>query len=373
MLRANSPLSLSVSNDTGNQFAQAAWVRARSAPAPTDSPTKRAPKSGKASKKNTTLAGMTLLPEDFEPQINHVICGRGKKSYGHKGNQRFLAIVRRRVQDYADAATKHQKSDIVQAVVEEIEANGTGGFIRLDAKTGRYSVAEDGAGREKTSQALRDGLDNKYKSSKAIKRHNRKEKRLAKQSVHGGAQRRASTGSNSTTSTATKEFIKRTVSRNKDDAPKNRSNPKFDMSLNFLQHMPALSVPPFQPQPQWPVLPASAPSHVIKPCCGKRRAVSLDLSSSSCCDNFKLRSLSGNLEQYVSTERMLDFITTHNYAAAIEQDDTERTEEEDFDFEPLPLDQAEQPVTLEELEPLPITAQQVDALEGMEPFDLNIF
>lgn len=372
MLRANSPLSLSVSTDISNQFAQAAtpWVRARSAPAPAGSPSK---KPSKASKKNTTLAAQTLLPEDFEPKINHVICGRGKKSYGHTGNQRFLAIVRRRVQDYADAATKHQKSDIVQSVVEEIEASGTGGFIRLDAKTGRYSVAEDGAGREKTSQALRDGLDNKYKSSKAIKRHNRKEKRLAKQTIHGAVERRASTGSSSTTGTTTKQLMKRTVSRNKDDAPRINSNTTFDMSMNYLKNMPSLSIPQFQPLQQQPVLPVGAPSHVIQPCCGRKRAVSLDLGNSSCCgDSFKLRSLSGNLEQYVSTERMMDFITTHNYAAAIEQDDTERTEDE-FDFEPLPLDQAEQHLALEELEPLPITAQQVDALEGMEPFDLNIF
>lgn len=121
-------------------------------------------------------------PPDFVPTVHHVICGRGKKSYGHCGNKNFLAIVSRHIDEYSLATTKQEKSDIVQSIVDGLEAKG--GFVRLDAKTGLYFQAEEGAGREKTSQALRDCLNHKYKSSKDIKRKNRKEKRLAKQAVY---------------------------------------------------------------------------------------------------------------------------------------------------------------------------------------------
>ncbi|CAB9525334.1 expressed unknown protein [Seminavis robusta] len=122
------------------------------------------------------------FPSNFVPTINHVICGRGKKSYGHIGNKHFLKLVALHMDAYAEATNKQEKSDIVQAVVDEMEARG--GFIRLDPQTGCYYQAEEGAGREKTSQALRDGLNHKYKSSKDIKRKNRKQKRLARQAIH---------------------------------------------------------------------------------------------------------------------------------------------------------------------------------------------
>lgn len=134
------------------------------------------------STKSSNGSDRVPYPEGFVPTIHHVICGRGKKSYGHCGNKNFLTIVAQHIDEYAAANTKQEKSDIVQSIVDILEAKG--GFIRQDTKTGLYYKAEDGAGREKTSQALRDCLNHKYKSSKDIKRKNRKQKRLAKQAVH---------------------------------------------------------------------------------------------------------------------------------------------------------------------------------------------
>jgi len=127
-------------------------------------------------------AKMLPLPRTFIPTIHHVICGRGKKCYGHIGNKHFLSLATSYVEAYEHAKSKQAKSSIVQAVVDEV--NIKGGFVRLETKTGRYFVAEDQEGREKTSQALRDFLKDKYKSSKDIKRKNRKQKRLAKQAIH---------------------------------------------------------------------------------------------------------------------------------------------------------------------------------------------
>ncbi|CAB9529066.1 Nitrilase family, member 2 [Seminavis robusta] len=132
--------------------------------------------------------------DDFVPSKNFVICGRGKKSYGHVGNQYFLHVVAGRINDYARADTKQAKSEIVQKIVREIDEKG--GFIRQDEATGQFYRAEDGAGREKTSQALRDCLKHKYKSSKDIKKTNRKAKRMARRLSN--KERRGSMGSTGT-------------------------------------------------------------------------------------------------------------------------------------------------------------------------------
>jgi hypothetical protein len=118
-----------------------------------------------------------VFPEGFCPGIHHVICGRGKRSYGHFGNKNFATeTVASYMEDYSFAKTKLEKSAIVQAIVNQVEANG--GFIRYDTQLRRYVRAEDNIGREKTSQSLRDCLKNKYKSSKDIKRENRIKKRI---------------------------------------------------------------------------------------------------------------------------------------------------------------------------------------------------
>ncbi|CAB9525333.1 hypothetical protein SEMRO_1663_G289430.1 [Seminavis robusta] len=125
------------------------------------------------------VSNKIVFPDDFCPGINFVVCGRGKRSYGHYGNKHFAKeIVSRHIQEYSFAKTKQEKSAIVQTIVNEVES--VGGFIRYDSKLRRYVRAEDNIGREKTSQALRDCIQSKYKSSKDIKRETRKQKRLAR-------------------------------------------------------------------------------------------------------------------------------------------------------------------------------------------------
>lgn len=138
------------------------------------------------------MSDRNYLPEEFEPSKYHVICGRGKKSYGHVGNQWFLTVVSSRINDYAKADTKQEKSEIVHKLVAEIR--DAGGFIRQDEQTGRYFRVAEGEGRDKVSQALRDALKHKYKSSKDVKRTNRKAKRMATRQ-HSMGSRRGSMGS----------------------------------------------------------------------------------------------------------------------------------------------------------------------------------
>lgn len=189
--------------------------------------------------KKDSDAARIPYPPDFVPTIHHVICGRGKKSYGHCGNKNFLAIVAHHIDEYSLATTKQEKSDIVQSIVDGLEAKG--GFVRLDAKTGLYFQAEEGAGREKTSQALRDCLNHKYKSSKDIKRKNRKEKRLAKQAVHEDvAEKRATDKKTKSKSTKTTEPKK---TEDKAEEKKSVTPPPSPLIMDEVP-----SLPPLEPE-----------------------------------------------------------------------------------------------------------------------------
>lgn len=116
----------------------------------------------------------TMLPNDFIPGINHVVIGRGKKSYNHVGNVQFRAIVASKLNDYKEANTKIAKSIILANVVEQVHASG--GFIKeCPSTSGRWMTAGSFLAREKTSQTFRDILSDGYKSSKSSKKKRRQE------------------------------------------------------------------------------------------------------------------------------------------------------------------------------------------------------
>jgi hypothetical protein len=76
--------------------------------------------------------------------------------------------------------TKLEKSYILSDVVEKVRANsGVGGFVKKD-KEGRWYEVGDFLAREKTSQAFRDVLHDKYKSSNTSKKKRRQEEQAEK-------------------------------------------------------------------------------------------------------------------------------------------------------------------------------------------------
>lgn len=118
---------------------------------------------------------MTLLPEDFQPTEDDVICGRGKKCYAHIGNDRFRQRVTGMLDDYRKAKSKLDKSKVLSDVVEQVRANSPrGGFVKQDSK-GRWFEVGDFLAREKTSQAFRDALHENYKSSNVSKKKRRQQ------------------------------------------------------------------------------------------------------------------------------------------------------------------------------------------------------
>ena len=99
--------------------------------------------------KNTEV--MNDLGPTFQPGPCDVICARGKSAFQHEGNQRFRAIIEQRMEQYASAGNKFEKSVIVSQVVDEIrQASPQGGFVRSDK--GRWYEVGDHIAREKVGQ-----------------------------------------------------------------------------------------------------------------------------------------------------------------------------------------------------------------------------
>lgn len=119
---------------------------------------------------NTKKSTFRKLPTGYQPGRFDVLCGRGRKCFYHVGNEHFRDVVKSMIPDYTSASTKKEKGFILSMIVQSIRNKaGIGGFIKQDDNGNWYEVGNHLA-REKVSQAFRDALSHKYKSSTAYKK-----------------------------------------------------------------------------------------------------------------------------------------------------------------------------------------------------------
>ena len=120
---------------------------------------------------------MQTLPITFIPGPSNVICGRGKKTNSHSGNQFYQNLIRNTIPQYCQAISKHEKTMLVSDILMTIKTNGPdSGFIKkkqTDDGCCCYYHVSDQFAREKIGQNLRDYLSNKYRSSTKAKRKRR--------------------------------------------------------------------------------------------------------------------------------------------------------------------------------------------------------
>jgi hypothetical protein len=84
------------------------------------------------------------LPVGYVPGDGDVICGRGKECIDHIGNIKFRALVEGKLDRYASATNKNEKSVIIMETVNEVRGNRNfGGFVRKDLLTGSFFEAGD--------------------------------------------------------------------------------------------------------------------------------------------------------------------------------------------------------------------------------------
>jgi hypothetical protein len=92
-----------------------------------------------------------------EPQENDVLLGRGGGTNNHSGNVAFRSIVARHQAEYLQAKKK-DKVTIARRIVGLVHKNG-GKFLRKNTTSGEWEEVAEKKATEKTSQALREGLD----------------------------------------------------------------------------------------------------------------------------------------------------------------------------------------------------------------------
>jgi hypothetical protein len=115
---------------------------------------------------STSRTGRSQLGVDFQPSDSSVICGRGKASYDHTGNNRLRLLASKFVEDYSQASRKLEKSAIVAYIVAVVRQDG-GCFCKREK--GAWFEVGDYHAREKVSALFRDKLHTRYLSSSKVK------------------------------------------------------------------------------------------------------------------------------------------------------------------------------------------------------------
>ena len=132
--------------------------------------------------KRATSDDMKQLPEIFHPGEHDVICARGRRAFFHSGNAHFRTLIENRLAEYNTARSKIEKSYILDEVVTEVRTlSPSGGFVKKCNESRRWYEVGDFLSREKTSQAFRDALHDKYKSSNESKKSRRRDSRKRKE------------------------------------------------------------------------------------------------------------------------------------------------------------------------------------------------
>jgi hypothetical protein len=124
---------------------------------------------------SSELVAGPLLPADYQPTEDDVLCGRGFKRW--TGNQRYRATVNSKVEEYAAAKCKSEKSWILVGIVASVREKNNptpGRFLRKCPETDRWYDVGDFLAKEKTSQYFRDALHDQYRSSGPSKYKRRK-------------------------------------------------------------------------------------------------------------------------------------------------------------------------------------------------------
>merc|ERR1712224_555958 len=96
-----------------------------------------------------------MLPEDYAPAVNDILCGRGNVFSSHQGNRFFVQIIRDNLQEYMEAKSRPEKIQVVDDILRKIRVSGAR-FAKLDSKTQRWYELNDVQAHQKIGHAIRD-------------------------------------------------------------------------------------------------------------------------------------------------------------------------------------------------------------------------
>jgi hypothetical protein len=102
-------------------------------------------------------SSLIMLPVNFKPSDNDVLCGRGNVYSSHYGNQFFGKVIRANISVYKEAISRPDKIKVVDGILGEIRDNGAR-FRKVDAQTERWYELSDVQAHQKIGHAIRDTI-----------------------------------------------------------------------------------------------------------------------------------------------------------------------------------------------------------------------
>jgi len=108
-------------------------------------------------KKDSRSSSLNMLPVDFEPSNNDVLCGRGNVYSNHYGNQFFGKVIRENITVYKEAKSRPDKIKVVDGILGKIRDNGAR-FTKVDTQTERWYELNDVQAHQKIGHAIRDTI-----------------------------------------------------------------------------------------------------------------------------------------------------------------------------------------------------------------------
>jgi len=124
------------------------------------------------------MSSLLILPLNYKPGAEDILCGRGNVFSNHTGNRHFGRIVRANLQEYGDASSRSEKIRVVDDILQEIQTSGAR-FAKLDSETQRWYQLNEAQAHQKIGHAIRDtnrmlkGKRKKTNQSKIAKRRRR--------------------------------------------------------------------------------------------------------------------------------------------------------------------------------------------------------
>jgi hypothetical protein len=105
------------------------------------------------------------LPDDFEPSGIDVIMGPGQAILRHPGSKRFRAFIAVNMMAYRKITYCAEMALIADTIIERVtKGSSTGGFVKKDAKTGKWRTVDYKTARTKVKDATSLGCPNKCES-----------------------------------------------------------------------------------------------------------------------------------------------------------------------------------------------------------------
>ena len=114
---------------------------------------------------STTRPISTKSNTNVEPKPSDILAGRGKATYTHPGNKRYLQLINESIDQYIHESTKVGKTAIVRCIVQKLQKEQRR-FLQRDAKNDSwYELSRRGI-LDKVGHSLRDMKQTRVSSGK---------------------------------------------------------------------------------------------------------------------------------------------------------------------------------------------------------------